>query len=64
MKIRALQTLHRPSPTWAPTITDVAGLSVPTGDRSIVAVAPGSVIEVEEREARSLIARHFAEAVK
>jgi hypothetical protein len=64
MKVRALRTLHRPSPTWAPTITDVAGLSVATGDRSIVAVHPGETVDIEEREARRLIARRFVEAIK
>ena len=64
MKVRALRTLHCPSPTWAPTITDIAALSIATGDRSIVAVHPGSIVDIEEREARSLIARRFAEEVK
>jgi hypothetical protein len=64
MKVRALRTLHRPSSTFNPTFLDVAGLSVPTGDRSIVAVAPGEIVEIEEGEARRLIARRFAEAVK
>jgi len=46
------------------TITDVAGLSVATGDRSIVVVHPGKIVEIEEHEARRLIERRFAEAVK
>jgi hypothetical protein len=64
MKIRALRTLHCPSPTFAPTVDTIASLSIANGDRSIVAVHPGEVVEIEELEARRLIARRFAEAVK
>jgi hypothetical protein len=61
MKIRALRTLHMPSPTFAPTVDTIAGSSIATGDRSIVAVHPGKIVEIE---ARRLIARRFVEAVK
>jgi hypothetical protein len=64
MKVRALYTLHRPSPTFNPTVDTIASLSVPTGDRSIIAVAPGAEIEIDDNEARRLIERHFVEAVR
>ncbi len=52
--------LHVPSPSWAPTITDIAALSVPTGDRSIRVVHPGEVVELSDTEATHLIARGVA----
>jgi hypothetical protein len=64
MKIRALRTLHMPSPTFAPTVETIAALPIASGDRSIVAVAPDAIVEIEELEARRLITRRFAEAVK
>jgi hypothetical protein len=49
--------LHVPSSAWAPTITDIAALSVPTGDRSIRIVRPGETIELADNEANRLIQR-------
>ncbi len=52
--------LHVPSASWAPTIDDVAGLAVPSGDRSVRVVHAGETIELSDSEANRLIKRGVA----
>jgi hypothetical protein len=52
--------LHVPSASWAPTFDDIAGLSVPSGDRSIRVVHVGETIELSDSEANHLIKRGVA----
>jgi hypothetical protein len=48
-------TIHRPGPDFNPTISEIAGLSVPTGNRERIAIAPGVAFEIDEAALRLLI---------
>jgi hypothetical protein len=56
--------VHVPSASFAPTFLDVAGLSVPTGDRSVKVVVRGETVTLSDAEADRLIERRVAIEVK
>ncbi len=60
--LRALKTLHVPSPTFAPIITVIEDLPICTGDRSIIVVRKGETFEVTDDKAPGYIALRLAEA--
>jgi hypothetical protein len=49
--VRALRTLHVPSPTYSPEIEMITGLAIPVGDRSIKVVLRSELVELPEAEA-------------
>ncbi len=61
-RLKALLTLHIPSPTFAPRIEVIEDLPIQQGDTSIIVVLPGDIFEVEDSKAQRYITLKLAEA--